>query len=69
MQTGTVKWFDEIKGYGFIQPDGGGRDVFVHVSAVQQAGLRGLAEGQKISFDVEHDRRSGKPAAVNLRAS
>ena len=69
MQTGTVKWFDEIKGYGFIQPDDGGRDVFVHVSAVQAAGLRGLAEGQKVSFEVENDRRSGKPAAINLQVS
>lgn len=69
MQTGTVKWFDEIKGYGFIQPDDGGRDVFVHVSAVQAAGLRGLAEGQKVGFEVENDRRSGKPAAINLQVS
>ena len=69
MQTGTVKWFDEIKGYGFIQPDDGGRDVFVHVSAVQAAGLRGLAEGQKVNFEIENDRRSGKPAAINLQAS
>ncbi|GEO98644.1 cold-shock protein [Methylobacterium haplocladii] len=69
MQTGTVKWFDEIKGYGFIQPDTGGRDVFVHVSAVQAAGLRVLAEGQKLSFEIENDRRSGKPAAINLQAS
>ncbi|CAO4136038.1 cold-shock protein [Methylorubrum extorquens] len=69
MQTGTVKWFDEVKGYGFIQPDTGGKDVFVHISAVHQAGLRGLVEGQKVSFDVENDRRSGKPAAVNLQAS
>lgn len=70
MPTGTVKWFDEIKGYGFIQPDdGSGRDVFVHVSAVQAAGLRGLAEGQKVSFDIENDRRSGKPAAINLQVS
>ena len=69
MQTGTVKWFDEIKGYGFIQPDDGGRDVFVHVSAVQAAGLRGLAEGQKVSFEIENDRRSGKPAAINLQVS
>jgi cold shock protein len=68
MNTGTVKWFDEIKGYGFIQPDTGGKDVFVHISAVQQAGLRGLVEGQKVTFDVENDRRSGKPAAVNLQA-
>ncbi len=69
MNTGTVKWFDEIKGYGFIQPDDGGKDVFVHISAVQQAGLRGLAEGQKVTFDVENDRRSGKPAAINLQVA
>ena len=69
MTTGTVKWFDEIKGYGFIQPDEGGKDVFVHISAVQQAGLASLAEGQKVSFDVEADRRSGKAAAVNLQAT
>ena len=69
MNTGTVKWFDEIKGYGFIQPDNGGKDVFVHISAVQQAGLRGLAEGQKVTFDIENDRRSGKPAAVNLQTA
>ena len=68
MQSGTVTWFDGIKGYGFIQPDDGGRDVFVHVSAVQAAGLRGLAEGQKVNFDIENDRRSGKPAAINLQA-
>ena len=68
MPSGTVKWFDEIKGYGFIQPDDGGRDVFVHVSAVQAAGLRGLAEGQKVSFEIENDRRSGKPAAINLQS-
>ena len=69
MTTGTVKWFDEIKGYGFIQPDEGGKDVFVHISAVQQAGLASLAEGQKVSFEVENDRRSGKAAAVNLQMS
>ena len=69
MDTGTVKWFNETKGYGFIQPDNGGKDVFVHISAVQQAGLRGLAEGQKVTFDIENDRRSGKPAAVNLQTA
>jgi len=69
MTTGTVKWFDEIKGYGFIQPDEGGKDVFVHISAVQQAGLASLAEGQKVSFEVENDRRSGKAAAVNLQTT
>ena len=60
MATGTVKWFNEQKGYGFIQPDEGGRDVFVHISAVERSGLRGLAEGQKVSYDVEADRRTGK---------
>ena len=60
MATGTVKWFNEQKGYGFIQPDQGGKDVFVHISAVERLGMRGLAEGQKVSYDVEADRRSGK---------
>ncbi|MGH6819227.1 MAG: cold-shock protein [Methylovirgula sp.] len=69
MQVGTVKFFNEQKGYGFIAPDSGGKDVFVHVSAVERSGLRGLVEGQKISFDVETDRRSGKLAAVNLQAA
>ncbi|WP_201863079.1 cold-shock protein [Microvirga soli] len=67
MATGTVKWFNETKGYGFIQPDNGGKDVFVHVSAVERAGLRGLNEGQKISYEVEQDRRSGKESATNLQ--
>ena len=65
--TGTVKWFNDVKGYGFIAPDNGGRDVFVHISAVEKAGLRGLAEGQKVSFEVEADRRSGKDSATNLK--
>lgn len=69
MQVGTVKFFNDQKGYGFIQPDNGGKDVFVHVSAVERSGLRGLAEGQKVSFEVETDRRSGKLAAVNLQAA
>jgi CspA family cold shock protein len=60
MATGTVKWYNETKGYGFIQPDSGGKDVFVHASALERAGLRGLTEGQKISYDVEADRRTGK---------
>ena len=69
MATGTVKWFNNEKGYGFIQPDsGGGKDVFVHISAVERSGIGNLAEGQKISYDVEADRRSGKESAVNLRA-
>ena len=69
MATGTVKWFNAEKGYGFIQPDEGGKDVFVHISAVEQAGLRNLQEGQKINFEVVADRRSGKSAAANLRAA
>lgn len=68
MSTGTVKWFNETKGYGFIQPDDGGKDVFVHISAVERSGLRNLTEGQKISYDVEADRRSGKESAANLKA-
>jgi CspA family cold shock protein len=67
--TGTVKWFNEQKGYGFIQPDNGGKDVFVHISAVERAGLRGLAEGQKVSYEVEADRRSGKESAVDLKTA
>jgi CspA family cold shock protein len=67
MATGTVKWFNETKGYGFIQPDDGGKDVFVHISAVERAGLRGLKDGQKISYEIEQDRRSGKESAANLQ--
>jgi CspA family cold shock protein len=67
MQTGTVKWFNGTKGYGFIQPDAGGPDVFVHISAVERAGLRGLNDGQKISYEIVADRRSGKSSADNLR--
>jgi len=63
----TVKWFNGQKGYGFIQPDGGGKDVFVHISAVERAGLSSLNEGQKISFELVADRRSGKSSADNLR--
>jgi cold shock protein len=66
MATGTVKWFNAQKGFGFIQPDSGGKDVFVHISAVERAGLHGLNEGQKISYDVQNER--GKDAAVNLKA-
>ncbi|MBM3608758.1 MAG: cold-shock protein [Alphaproteobacteria bacterium] len=69
MATGTVKWFNEQKGYGFIQPDDGGKDVFVHISAVEQAGMRGLAEGQKIVFELVTDKRSGKQSAGNLKAA
>jgi cold shock protein len=67
MQTGTVKWFNTQKGFGFIQPEGGGSDVFVHMSAVERAGIGGLHEGQKLSFEVERDRRSGKDAASQLQ--
>ena len=66
MATGTVKWFNGTKGYGFIQPDDGGKDVFVHISAVEQAGLRGLDENQKVSYEIETDRRSGKQSAGQL---
>ena len=69
MATGTVKWFNEQKGYGFIQPDNGGKDVFVHISAVERAGLRGLAEGQKISYEVQADSCTGKESAVDLRTA
>lgn len=68
MDTGTVKWFNETKGYGFIQPDDGGKDVFVHISAVERAGLRNLIEGQKVSYEIQTDKRSGKDAAGNLQA-
>jgi cold shock protein len=65
MATGTVKWFNAAKGFGFIQPDAGGNDVFVHISAVEKAGLNGLNDGQKISYDVVSER--GKNAAANLQ--
>ncbi len=68
MNKGTVKWFNSQKGFGFIQPDDGGKDVFVHISAVERAGMSNLNEGQKVSFDIVADRRSGKSAAENLRA-
>jgi cold shock protein len=67
MATGTVKWYNETKGYGFIQPDSGGKDGFVHATALERAGLRGLAEGQKVSYEVEADRRTGKESAGNLK--
>jgi CspA family cold shock protein len=67
MAVGTVKWFNETKGFGFIQPDNGGNDVFVHISAVERAGLRGLAEGQKVSYEMETDKRSGKQSAGSLQ--
>ena len=69
MTTGTVKWYNDQKGYGFIQPDDGGKDVFVHASALERAGMRGLAEGQKVSFDLQTDRKTGKVAADNLQAA
>jgi len=67
MTTGTVKWFNGQKGFGFIAPDGGGNDVFVHISAVERAGLSGLSEGQKISFEIKADPKRGKSSAENLR--
>lgn len=67
MATGTVKWFNPQKGYGFIQPSDGGKDVFVHISAVERSGMSGLADGQKVSFDLEKDRQ-GRDSAINLKA-
>ena len=67
MSTGTVKWFNGTKGFGFIQPDEGGADVFVHISAVERAGLRSLDEGQKVTYELERDKRSGKMSAGNLQ--
>lgn len=69
MTTGTVKWFNATKGFGFIQPDDGGNDVFVHISAVQRAGMSDIVEGQKISYEVVRDNKSGKFAADNLQAA
>ncbi len=66
MQIGTVKWFNTQKGFGFIQPEDGGADVFIHISAVERAGLSSLQEGQKLSFELERDQRSGKTAAAKL---
>jgi cold shock protein len=68
MATGTVKWFNSTKGYGFIQPDNGGADIFVHVSAVERAGMREINEGQKLSFEPERDAKSGKMSAGQLKA-
>lgn len=67
MATGTVKWYNPTKGYGFIQPDDGGKDVFVHITAVEAAGLRGLDENQKVSYELERDKRSGKESAGQLQ--
>ena len=69
MASGIVKWFNATKGFGFIQPDDGGADVFVHISAVERAGLGSLNEGQKVSFELERDQRSGKMSAGRLQAS
>jgi len=69
MPTGTVKWFNSQKGFGFIAPDDGGNDAFVHISAVERAGLSQLNEGQKVTFDLVSDRKSGKMSADNLKVS
>jgi cold shock protein len=68
MASGTVKWFNATKGFGFIQPDDGSQDVFVHISAVERAGMRELRDGQKVSYEIVADRRSGKSSAENLKA-
>jgi len=67
MTNGTVKFYNDQKGFGFIQPDGGGKDVFVHATALERAGLRSLSEGQKVSFDTQEDRRTGRTAVANIR--
>ena len=67
MPTGTVKWFNATKGYGFIQPEGGGADIFVHISAVERAGMRGLNEGQRVSYEEHRDPKRGKTSAENLK--
>jgi CspA family cold shock protein len=69
MATGTVKWFNPTKGFGFIQPEDGGKDVFVHISAVERSDLGHIAEGQKIAFEVERDRKTGRESAVALRSA
>lgn len=68
MATGTVKWFNGTKGYGFIQPEEGGADVFVHISAVERSGMSTLNEGQRVSYELQNDPRKGKTSAVNLKA-
>lgn len=69
MAKGTVKWFNSVKGYGFIAPADGGKDVFVHATAVERSTLGSLSEGQTINYEIEQDRRSGKESAVNLTAA
>ncbi|HUW72527.1 MAG TPA: cold-shock protein [Methyloceanibacter sp.] len=69
MNTGTVKFYNTQKGFGFIEPDDGGKDVFVHATALERAGMTGLAEGQKVQFDTEVDSRSGKTAVANIKAA
>jgi len=69
MTTGTVKWFNATKGFGFIQPDAGGNDVFVHISAVEKSGLGSIHEGQKLGYELERDQRSGKMSAGRLQAA
>lgn len=69
MTTGTVKWFNSTKGFGFIQPDNGGEDAFVHISAVERAGMREIVEGQKVGYELERDKKSGKMSACNLQAA
>lgn len=68
MSSGTVKWFNSAKGFGFIQPEDGATDVFVHISAVERAGMNSLAEGQKVSYELVRDRKTGKSSADNLKA-
>lgn len=69
MASGSVKWFNATKGFGFIQPDDGGQDVFVHISAVERAGMRDIVEGQKLSYEMQRDNKSGKMSADQLRAA
>jgi CspA family cold shock protein len=69
MNTGTVKFYNDQKGFGFIQPDDGGKDVFVHASALERAGMRGLVQGQKVAFDTQEDRRTGKVGVGNIQAA